>query len=438
MHKVLLRHADVITLDAENRVLFDADVAIEGGTIVAVGAKPVDFEADETVDVGRRLVLPGFFNAHTHSATCLLRGWVRESAVERWISDPAWLANCAPTPDDVYWGSSLAAVEMIRSGTVGFADHYVHMDRVAEMVDECGLRANLAWCTFGSEEGEIGTDLPGVAAFTERWQDAGEGRIHTMLGPYSPELCTPEFLARSAAVAARLGVGIHIHVADLQQHVDESLARYDLTPVELLDRNGVLDVQVLAVHAAHLDESDCEILASKGTTVVHCPTVEMRLATGATPVAALHRSGVRVALGTGSPAWSEALSMLQEARLVALWQRHAERDPRALPADLVLRMITQSGADALGFPLSGEIAPRRNADLVVFDVAPSRSYVRNDPLSGVLFGCEGADVRDVMVAGRWLMRKRELLTLDEERIAFEAGARATRLAGGQGRSIDAA
>ena len=438
MRRVLLRHADVITLEAETHVLLDADIAIEDGLIVAVGVAPAGFEAGETVDLGRRLVLPGFFNAHTHSATTLLRGRVRESAVERWISDPAWLGNYAPTPDDVYWGASLAAVEMIRSGTVGFADHYVHMDRVAEMATESGLRANLAWCTFGSDEGEIGTDLPGIAAFTERWQDAGEGRIHTMLGPYSPGLCTPQFLARSAAVAARLGVGIHIHVADVQQHVDESLARYDLTPVQLLDRNGVLDVQVLAVHAAHLSEADCEILASKGTTVVHCPTVEMRLATGATPVAALRRHGVRLALGTGSPAWSETLSMLQEARLVALWQRHAERDPQALPADLALRMITQHGAAALGFPMSGEIAPRRNADLIVLDVAPSRSYLRSDPSNGVLFGCEGGDVRDVMVAGRWLMRKRELLTLDEERVAFEAGSRAIRLSGAQGGAGDAA
>ncbi len=189
---------------------------------------------------------------------------------------------------------------MIRNGVAGFADQYFFMDRVAEVVVQSGLRANLSWCTFGRET-EFGRDLTGISRFVEEWQGAGDGRVHTALGPHSPIECSPVFLARTAAVAARLGSSIHLHLAATQREADQALARYDMTIVEMLNRNGVLDVPVLAAHASHVTGTDHEILASKGVVCVQCPTYQARSGLGATPVAALTQRWRHGRPGVGTP-----------------------------------------------------------------------------------------------------------------------------------------
>lgn len=190
MTRILIANADVITLDEEGRVLRGADIGIAEGRIVALGEAPPDFAPDETIDGTNRVVMPGFFNAHTHSPMTLVRGWAEDPPLDRWFNERIWVAESALEEEDVYWGAALAAAEMIRSGTVGFADHYFYMDRVAEVVEQAGLRATLAWCVFGlGEEAEVGTDLAGSIEFLQRWQGAAGGRIRTVLGPHAPYTC---------------------------------------------------------------------------------------------------------------------------------------------------------------------------------------------------------------------------------------------------------
>jgi 5-methylthioadenosine/S-adenosylhomocysteine deaminase len=427
MSNTLIRHADIITLDAEGRVLRDASLAISAGMIAAVGEDASDFEADETLDAAGQIVMPGFFNAHTHSPMTLLRGFAEDLPLDRWLNERIFPVEAGLTADDVYWGASLAAAEMIRGGIVGFADHYFHMDRVAEVAVESGMRASLAWCIFGGEEGEIGADLTEVAAFTEQWQGACSGRIRTMLGPHSAHTCSPRFLARTAAVAARLGVGIHIHLAELEAEVERSLALYDMRPVELLEANGLFEVPVLAAHAIYLADFEREMMAARGATAVQCPTMHMKFGYGVAPVPALLADGVNVALGTDGAGSSGHQDMFQEARLAALIQKSAAHDATVMPGDVALRLATQGGARALGFGMSGQIAVGRAADLILIDCAAPHLQPLHDPLSCVLYTAGAHDVSAVMVAGTWLMRNRQLLTLDEERIIFEVQRRAKRL-----------
>lgn len=426
MPKILIRHADIVTLDPQGTVLRNADVAIEGERIVAVGQAPADFRPDEVVEARHRVLMPGFVNAHTHAPMTFERGWAEDLPLDRWFNERVWVVESQLTDEDVYWGAMLAAAEMIRSGTVAFADHYFYMDRVAEAVEQSGLRGLLAWCVFG-EEGNIGTDLPGTVDFVQRWQGAAGDRIHTVLGPHSPYMCEPRFLARTAAVAARLGVGIHIHLAESQAQVDNSLARYDRTPVELLEANGVFDVPVIAAHCIYVNAVDQAILARRGVTVVQCPNCHMKLGMGVTPVPALLAQGVNVALGTDGPASSNDLNMLKEARLAALIQKLHHADPEVMPGDLPLRMATQNGARALGWPDSGAIVPGNRADLILLDCDKPHWRPRHDLVANLLHSAQAGDVSDVMVAGRWLMRDRRILTLDEERILWEAERRALAL-----------
>jgi 5-methylthioadenosine/S-adenosylhomocysteine deaminase len=426
MARILIKHADIITLDDAGAILRDAEVAIEDECIVAVGQAPVDFQPDEMLDATNHVLLPGFVNAHTHAPMTFERGWAEDLPLNRWFNERVWVVESQLTSEDVYWGAMLAAAEMIRSGTVSFADHYFFMDRVAEAAEQAGLRTLLAWCVFG-EDGNIGTDIAGTVDFVQRWQGAASGRIRTILGPHSPYMCEPYFLARTAAVAARLGVGIHIHLAESQQQVDNSLAKYDRSPVELLEANGVFDVPVIAAHCIYINEIDQAILARRGVTVVQCPNCHMKLGMGVTPVPALLAQGVNVALGTDGTASSNDLNMLKEARLAALIQKLYHADPEVMPGDLPLRMATQHGATALGWPDSGVIAAGKRADLILLDCDQPHWRPRHDLIANLLHSAQAGDVEHVMVAGRWLMKARRLVTLDEERILWEAERRALAL-----------
>lgn len=425
MGNTLIRGADVITLDSGGAVLRSADVAIRGGLIAAVGAVPVDFQPDEIIDARHHIVMPGLYNAHTHSGTVLSRGVAGPEAPDPWfdlrITKDAQVNQAIRPPmtaEDAYWAASLAAAEMIRGGVVGFMDQYFHMDRVAQAILESGLRANLAWCTFGDESGEIGGDLATVAAFTESWRGAGEGRIRTSFGPHSPYMCSPQFLARTAAVAARMGVDIHLRVAESREQVDLSLLAHDMTPVQVLDQNGVLDLPVVAVNAAYLTEFDVEILAARGVRVVACPKAQAGAGLAVSPMALLHGAGIELALGTDGAGLAGSLDMFEVIRCAA---SHFSEDEQEL--SLVLSLATWRGAHVLGFANCGRLAPEHAADLLMIDSRRPHLWPVRDPLGTVLHSVRGGDVTDVMVAGQWLMRKGKLLTIDEERVLAETSRR---------------
>jgi 5-methylthioadenosine/S-adenosylhomocysteine deaminase len=430
LSKTLIKNADVITLNEDGQVLMGTDIAIADDKILALGDVPANFAPDEIIEATNRVVMPGFFNAHTHSAITLIRGWADDLPFDRWLNERIWVSESALEEEDVYWGTALAAAEMIRSGTVGFADHYFYMDQVAKAVEESGLKANLAWCVFGlGKEAEIGTDLEGSIEFVERWQGAAEGRIRTVLGPHAPYSCPPEFLAKVAQRAAELGVGVHIHLSESEEQIENSLVKHDLTPVAHLESLGIFDVPTIAAHCIYLTEEDKEILRQRQVNIVQCPGSHMKLGMGVTPVPELLARGINVALGTDSTASNNDLDMLQEALLASLMQKNYLRDPVALPGDIVLRLATQNGAQAMGFPESGVIAPGRAADLIIFDFDKPHLRPRHDLVSNIVYAAKPSDVSHVMVAGCLLMRDGELLTLDEERIMYEAEKRAWRMVG---------
>jgi 5-methylthioadenosine/S-adenosylhomocysteine deaminase len=332
------------------------------------------------------------------------------------------------TRDDVLWGAYLAAAEMIRAGTIGFADHYFFMDEVAQVVEEAGLRANLAWCVFGmGAETEIGRGLEESIAFVQRWQGAANGRIRTVLGPHSTYACPPHFLVTVAEKAAELGVGIHIHLSEFREQLESSLAKYGVTPVQFLAQRGILDHPTIAAHCIHITPEDMDILQAKKVNVVQCPNTHMKLGMGVTPVPELLARGVNVALGTDGPASNNDLDMLEEARLATLLQKDHHLDPVILPAELTLRLATQNGAKALGFPESGVLAPGRPADLILFDFRKPHLRPRHNLLSNILYAAKSPDISHVIVDGRILMKDGELTTLDEERILYEAEQRAFRM-----------
>ncbi len=428
MSTLLIKGAAVITLDDAGTVLPQADIAIANGEIVSVGQAPEDFAAEQVIQADDHVAMPGFFNAHTHTPMTYMRGWGDDMPFDRWLNERVWTSESVLTKEDVRWCAYLAICEMIRGGTVAFADHYFYMDEVAEVVVESGLRANLTWCVFGGK-GDIGADLAGTEGFIRRWHGAAEGRIQTMLGPHSPYVCEPDFLRTVAERAQDMGVGIHIHVAEDWEQVSNSLARHGLTPVAHLANLGVFDVPTIAAHCIAINEEDMEVLAEKQVTVVQCPNCHMKFGMGVTPVPELLARGVNVALGTDGAGSNNNLDMLEEVRIAQLMQKQAKADPTALPGDLPLRMATRSGAVAMGFPKSGVLAPGMAADIILFDFNKPHLRPRHSLVGNIVHSAFGSDVDTVIVAGRVLMQDGELLTLDEERIMYEAERHANQLIG---------
>jgi 5-methylthioadenosine/S-adenosylhomocysteine deaminase len=460
-----IRNVDIVTLDAAGTIVPGGTVVVRDGRIVYVGhvghaghagAEPAagsgglglgeipDEVPDEIVDGRGRALLPGFFNAHCHSPMTFERGWAEDLPFDRWLNEKIWVAESALTPEDVEWGARLAACEMIRSGIAGFNDHYFHMDRVAAVVLESGMRAALAWCVFGiGQESEVGPGLDGtldwIAAVNEQGRaqahdqspdhsiDQGLGRIRALLGPHSPYVCPPEFLRRIAEIAHERGLGVHLHVAESEGQVAQSLARHGRRPVQHLDALGIFDAPggCVAAHGLALDQDDMAVLAAKGVHVAHCPITYMKLAMVPFPILASRLdAGVRVCLGTDGPASNADLDMFAVMRQTVLMEKYQARDPARLPGDTPLRMATRNGAAALGFARSGSIEVGAAADLILVNLDAPHMRPRHDLVANLVHAAKAADVTDVMVDGRWLMRERTLCTLDEERILYEAERRA--------------
>jgi 5-methylthioadenosine/S-adenosylhomocysteine deaminase len=426
MSKTLIRDLTVVTLDESGTLMRGADLGIENGLIGFVGQAPPDFAADEILDGHNKAALPGLVNAHCHSPMTFERGWAEDLPFDRWLNEKIWVQESVLTSDDVYWGAALAACEMIRSGTVMVSDKYFHMDRTAQVIRESGMKAALTWTVFGldNDRAFTGRDLDGTVDWIRDLQAEGNPRLRTFLGPHSPYICSPDFIQRVVQLAHELGQGIHLHLAESQAQVEASLERYGQRPVQLMDSLGVFDVPggCVAAHCLALDEADTHILAVKGVHVPFCPITYMKLAMPFPTLEDRLSAGVRVCLGTDGPASNSDLDMFAVIRQTALINKYEGLNPALIPGDQALRLATRR--EALGFAGAGTLAPGQPADLILVDLDRPHFHPIHSLIANLIHCAKGGDVSDVMVDGAWLMRDRQLQTLDEERILAEAERRA--------------
>jgi 5-methylthioadenosine/S-adenosylhomocysteine deaminase len=320
---------------------------------------------------------------------------------------------------------------MIRAGVVAFADHYFWMPQVARAVKESGMKAHLVWAQFGTgiEQEVGGVTLDDTASFVREWHGAADGRIRCGLGPHSPYMCPPDFLRQIVEVAQDLGVGLHIHVAESPDQVRNSLEAHGKTPVAHVEALGAFDVPTIAAHCIVVTEDDLRILADKGVHVAHTPKTYLKLAMGVAPLPRFLDRNVHVALGTDGPASNNDLNMLEVLRIAGLYHKNALGKPEALSRTSLLRLATQAGARAMGFDQSGVLAPGRPADLILLDTSGPHWFPRHDLAAGIVYAAHPSDVTHVFVDGKMILWDGELVTLDEERIRYEAERRAFRMVG---------
>lgn len=417
MSRILLKNAHYFSTDNTAK---QGDIAIENDVIVSVGQMVADdWTADRTIDCQDKFVIPGFVNTHTHAAMGLFRSYADDMLLMDWLQKKIWPIEGKMESDDYYWGTMLGIAEMIQSGTTMFADMYMGMERVAEAVEETGIRAVIA-------RGMAGVAPTAEAALVNSeylyntYHNAADGRLRVMLGPHAPYTCPPDYLKRVVALSEKLGAEIHIHLAETQGEVDDCLRLYGKTPMALMDEVGLLDRGVLAAHCVVLSEEDIALMAAKNVRVAHNPGSNMKLASGIAPVPALLQAGICVGLGTDGSSSNNNLDMLEEVHLAALLHKVNTLDPLAVPAHAALRMGTTDGAAALGVGSTiGKIEAGYQADLTIFDMNQIAWTPRHDLISLLVYAANSSHVDTVMVAGKILMENRQLTTIDEERVRFE-------------------
>jgi 5-methylthioadenosine/S-adenosylhomocysteine deaminase len=435
MFDTVIGNAHVLTLEPRSQPLFPGFVAVQGSVIKAVGqgGRPGELPAArDYLDAEGGLVLPGLVNTHCHAPMVWFRGLADDLPLQDWLTEKIFPAEAGwLDPDKVYWGTLLACAELISGGTTTVADGYFHEGEVRRALAQAGMRAVAA-------QGLVDFPFPGVPdpkdnlAYAARFLDSGRDfseLITSAVFCHSPYTCGPETLQGAKNLTRAAGVPFFIHLAETRREVEELKSTTGLGPAAYLDSLEILDELTVVVHGVWLQPEDLEILARRGVKVSHCPESNLKLAAGRAPIPALLARGVTVGLGTDGAGSNNNLDLFGEMSLAARLHKVWQGDPTVLSAPEVVALATREGAKVLGLgDRVGTLAPGKQADLIVVDVNQPHLTPLYDPYSHLVYAARSADVRQVMVAGRWLMRDRRLLTLDWEDIAYRARTYARDLA----------
>lgn len=406
------------TLDGE-----PAGVRIEGERIAAIGPGVAAEPGDERLDGSGTAIVPGLVNGHTHAAMTLFRGYADDVPLMEWLQGHIWPVEARLDDDDVYWGTRLACVEMIRTGTVRFWDMYWRPGAVARAVGDAGLRATIGPPLIDGGDGDKLDEVRAAATGgLEAIATAGARLTAPSLAPHAVYTVSPRSLEWIAGESERLGIPIQIHASETEQEVADCLAAHGVRPVELLDRLGVLGPRTLLAHGVWLEDGERELIADAGATVVTNPVANMKLAAGRIfDLTAARRHGIAVGIGTDGAGSNNSLDLLADAKHLALGQKHRAVDAAASPAAETLAIATGGRAPLLG---ATPLAPGEPADLLLVRTGGHELGIGSLE-AGLVYAASGSVVAATIVAGRVLMRNG--VVADEAEVVERARERCRRL-----------
>lgn len=431
---LLIFGGTVVTMNTQRQVFENGAVAIVDGAIAAVGPETDianRFHAEETIRPHPRdIVMPGFVNGHNHAPMTMLRGVADDMALMDWLQDYIFpVESQLVNPDFVRTGTRLAALEMIRSGTTTFADMYYFEDDVASVIRDAGLRGVLGETILDNPTPDSATPDEALAyteVFLQKW--ANHPRITPAVAPHAPYTVGPETLRKAAELARRYDAPLLIHLAETLDEIQTISSRYGDTPVGYLESIGFLGTDLLAAHSVWVNSSDIETLAARGVGVVHNPESNMKLASGAMPIALLRQAGIAVGLGTDSPASNNDLDMFGAMLTGALLHKFVDRDPTAMPAKELVALATIEGARALRMDDAiGSLEVGKRADIIIVDGSRPNLVPRYNLYSHLTYAARGHDVKTTIVDGRILYHNETFTTLDPETILGAARKVANRV-----------
>ena len=436
---LLIEAGHVVPVEPHGVVLEDHAVAVREGTIVAVlpaAEARARFAPAETVSRPEGALIPGLVNAHTHNPMTLLRGIADDLPLMVWLQRHIWPVEAAVIgPDFVADGVTLAIAEMLRGGTTCANENYFFPDVQAATYKRYGFRARVglpvidfptAWASSDDEYFDKAGEVH------DQWR--GDALVDTAFVPHAPYTVKDASFERIRMLADQLDVPVHLHLHETLQEVEESQKQYGQRPIARLDRLGLVNDRLIAVHMTHLTDAEIALCAERGVSVVHCPESNLKLASGFCPVCALQRAGVNLAIGTDGCASNNDLDMFGETRTAAQLAKAVARDAAGFDAASALRSATLGGAKAIGFDhLVGSIEPGKQADLACVDLSGLESQPLHNVLSQLVYATGRHQVSDVWIAGRPKLAARELVDIDAAAVVANARQWRERIAGIQAR-----
>ncbi len=416
----------IIPVEPKNTVYEDYSVAIKDGKIEAI--LPTDkarskYTADEEHNLNKHALIPGLINAHTHAAMNLFRGLADDLPLMDWLNNHIWPAETKwVDPEFVKDGTELAVAEMIRGGTTCFNDMYFFPDQTAEVCAHVGMRVVV---------GLILIDFPTAwAKDADEYIFKGEqvhdtyrhdSLINTAFAPHAPYTVSDEPLKRIYVLAEELDIPIHMHIHETAFEVEQSVEQHGKRPLPRLSELGLLSPRMLAVHMTQLNQDEIKELAKLGVSVAHCPESNLKLASGFCPVGELIKAGVNVCLGTDSAASNNDLDMFGEMRTAALLAKGVANDSTCLDAHTTLKMATLNGAKALGLDESiGSLKKGKQADIVAINLDQLETLPLYEPVSQIVYSANRQQVTDVWIAGKQLLKNRELTNMEYSKLMEKA------------------
>lgn len=412
----------IITVNEEQEIFKNGSLVFEDDKITYLGDKIEDISGfDNVIDVKGNIVMPGLINTHGHTPMSLLRGYGDDLSLKNWLEDKMWPLEAQFTTEHVNWGSKLAIIEMLKTGTTTFLDMYIHMDIVAKAVEKSGIRATLTRSIlgFGTEE-QKKAKLIDARIFAKEWNNKANGRIKTMMAPHSTYTCSPDYIEKMIEIAHELNLPVHTHVAETENEVKEHYQKYGMSPVKQLEKIGFFDLPALIAHAVFLDNEDIKICCNNDVCIAHNPISNLKLGSGIAPIPEYLRRGLCVSLGTDSAASNNSLNLFEELRMAALIHKGTTLDAKVISANTALEMATINGAKSLFRDEEiGSLEIGKKADFIVLDKKQSNSYPMYNPISHIAYSASGQDVKDVFIDGIQVLKNGKVLFIDEEEVYTE-------------------
>lgn len=413
-------------MDESLRIIEKGAVAIDKDNIIEIGKENKILEkytSDKIIKINDSIIMPGLINTHTHAAMVYFRGIADDLPLNEWLNNHIWPAeNKWLSSEFIKDAIELACLEMLKGGITTFNDMYFFNDSAAESCKRLGIRAVL---------GSGILDFPSVSAktteeyfenavrFIQKWKN--DELITPCIAPHAVYTCGPETLRKSAEIAEKMDVPIHIHLSETEWEVGEILLRYKKRPVEYLDELGFLNERVLAAHCIWLHDNEIELLANNKVGVSHCMESNLKLASGFAPVATMLSAGIKITFGTDGAASNNDLNIFSEMSTTAKVHKALSNNPTVLDAKSVVLMATRWGAEVLGLGnKTGSLEPGKSADLIIINLKKPHLRPIYNIYSHIVYSAMASDVEYVMVKGKFVIEKRRHANIDEEEILFKA------------------
>ncbi|MBN2047688.1 MAG: amidohydrolase family protein [Anaerolineaceae bacterium] len=425
-------NAIIITMDESFHQFEPGALVVIGDTITAVGPQ-AEIEsqfstADQVIDCGGKILMPGLVNVHTHVPMTLLRGLADDLRLDVWLMGYMMpVEREFVSPEFVRLGTKLACAEMIRGGTTSFADMYYFEDDIADETAKAGMRAvcGESVLKFPSPDASAFEDSMAYAeTFIQKWQ--GHELIVPTIAPHAPYTCTDEILEKSAQLAKKYNVPLHTHLSETSQEVENMRHENGMPVIPYVKKQGLFEAKVIAAHCVHLDDGEIHTLLHHGAGVAHNPSSNVKLASGIAPIKQMLDHGLKVGIGTDGPGSNNDLDMFEEIRLASFLSKVSTGDPTALPAKTAMLMGTRMGASVLGLDhITGSLEAGKRADLILVDISdmhnmPRFSHNTDNIYAQLVYAAKSSDVSDVMINGNFVLREKQLLTIDLEEVLRES------------------